>query len=29
LLEMIEKDFDFERLEDFGNVFEHDELVDI
>jgi hypothetical protein len=25
----MEKDFDFEKLEDFGDSFEQDELVDI
>jgi hypothetical protein len=29
ILELIEKDSDFEKLEDFGDSFEQDELVDI
>jgi hypothetical protein len=29
ILELIEKDLDLEKLEDFGDSFEHDEFVDI
>jgi hypothetical protein len=29
LLELIEKDFDFEELKDFESSFEQDEMVDI
>jgi hypothetical protein len=29
LVEMIEKDLDFEKLEEFGGSFEQHELVDI